>query len=92
MHRNVHFLFFYLTNKSNNDIMNISNERKGIKMASRMITQKTLFLNEKDYKTFLDFIFLISDLASNLDDKELDELQASIEQFVEKVDVEMEED
>lgn len=61
-------------------------------MAGRMITQKTLFLNEKDYKTFLDFTFLISDLASNLDDKELDELQASIEQFVEKVDIEMEED
>jgi hypothetical protein len=61
-------------------------------MANRMTTQKTLFLNEKDYKTFLDFSFLICDLANNLDNKELDKLHASIEQFVGEIDVEIEED
>ena len=61
-------------------------------MAGRMVTQKTLFLNEKDYNTFEDFTILICDLASYYDDKELDELQASIEQFVDSVDVEMEEE
>ena len=62
------------------------------KMASRITTQKTLFLNEKDYKTFLDFIFLMNELANNLDDADIDELQEAIEQFVAKVDVEMEEE
>ena len=61
-------------------------------MASRITTQTTLFLNEKDYKTFLDFIFLMNELANNLDDADIDELQEAIEQFVAKVDVEMEED
>ena len=61
-------------------------------MASRITTQKTLFLNEKDYKTFLDFIFLMNDLANNLDDADIDELQEAVELFVAKVDVEMEEE
>ena len=61
-------------------------------MASRITTQKTLFLNEKDYKTFLDFIFLMNDLANSLDDADIDELQEAVELFVAKVDVEMEED
>ena len=50
------------------------------RMASRITTQKTLFLNEKDYKTFLDFIFLMNELANNLDDADIDELQEAIEQ------------
>ena len=62
------------------------------RMAGRMITQKTLFLDEMDYHTFLDFIFLMTDLASNLNEEEIYELQEAIEQFVAKVDVEMEED
>jgi hypothetical protein len=61
-------------------------------MAGRMVTQKTLFLDEKDYRTFLDFTFLINDLASNLAEVEIDDLQEAIEQFVEKVNVEMEEE
>ena len=61
-------------------------------MAGRVETQKTLFLDDKDYNTFLDFIFLINDLTSNLDDAEIDELQEAVEQFVEKVEVVMEEE
>lgn len=61
-------------------------------MAGRIITQKTLFLDKENYNTFLDFSFLINDLASNLDEEEIDELQEAIEQFVAKVSVRMEED
>lgn len=61
-------------------------------MAGRMVTRKTLFLEEKDYKTFRDFTFLIDDLASNLAEVEIDDLQEAIEQFVEKVNVEKEEE
>lgn len=61
-------------------------------MAGRMITQKTLFLDKKDYKTFMDFTIIIADWASNLDDEDLDELQEALEQFIERVDVKMEED
>ena len=61
-------------------------------MAGRMVTQKTLFLDEKDFKTFQDFIFLISNLVSNLDEKEIDEFYEAFEQFVEKVEVVKEED
>ena len=61
-------------------------------MAGRMITQKTLFLDEKDYNTFMDFTFLIVDLVSNLDEEELDELQEALEQFVNRINVQMEED
>ena len=61
-------------------------------MAGRMVTQKTLFLDSKDFHTFLDFTFLIDDLARNLDDAELDELQEAIEQFVKNVNVIMEEE
>lgn len=57
-----------------------------------MVTQKTLFLDEKDYNTFLDFSFLINDLASNLDEEEIDEFYEAFEQFIDKVNVEMEED
>lgn len=59
------------------------------RMAGRMITQKTLFLDEMDYHTFLDFTFLMTDLASNLNDEEIDELQEAIERFAERVNVEM---
>ena len=62
------------------------------KMAGRIKTQKTLFLDEKDYNIFQDFIFLISDLASNLDEEEVDELYEATNIFIEKVDIEMEED
>ena len=61
-------------------------------MAGRMETQKTLFLDKKDYNTFMDFTFLIVDLVSNLDEEELDELQEAFEQFVNRVNVQMEED
>lgn len=61
-------------------------------MAGRMETQKTLFLDEKDYNTFMDFTFLIVDLVSNLDEEELDELQEALEQFVNRINVQMEED
>lgn len=61
-------------------------------MAGRMVTQKTLFLDEKDYNIFQDFIILMGDLASNLDDTDIDELQDSIEQFAARVCIEMEED
>lgn len=61
-------------------------------MAGRMETQKTLFLDKKDYNTFMDFTFLIVDLVSNLDEEELDELQEALEQFVNRVNVQIEED
>ena len=61
-------------------------------MAGRMVIQKTLFLDKKDYNTFIDFTFLIADLVSNLDEEELDELQEALEQFVNRVNVQMEED
>ena len=61
-------------------------------MAGRMVTQKTLFLDEKDYKIFLDFAFLIADLLSNLDDEDIDELQEAIDQFTDKVKVVKEEE
>ena len=67
-------------------------EERRIKMAGRMETQKTLFLDKKDYNTFMDFTFLIVDLVSNLDEEELDELQEALEQFVNRVNVQMEED
>lgn len=68
----------------------LSKKREVRTMAGRIVTQKTLFLDEKDYNIFVDFSFLITDLASNLDDKDIDELQEAIEQFVERINVEME--
>ena len=56
-------------------------------MAGRIETQKTLFLDNIDYHTFLDFIFLINDLASNLYDADIDELQEAVDQFVKKIDI-----
>ena len=61
-------------------------------MAGRMITQKTLFLDEKDYNIFQDFSCLINDLASNLDEEEIDELYEVFEKFVKKVNIKKEED
>lgn len=61
-------------------------------MAGRMIIQKTLFLDEKNYNIFQDFVLLLDNLASNLDEKEIDELYVAFEEFVEKVDVKVEED
>lgn len=57
------------------------------RMAGRMVTQKTLFLDEEDYNTFQDFIILINDLASNLDEEEVDELYAAIYVFIGKVEI-----
>lgn len=70
--------------------MVLKKKEEVITMAGRMITQKTLFLDEEDYNIFLDFVFLMTDLASNLDDENIDELQEAIEQFVERINVEME--
>lgn len=61
-------------------------------MAGRMVTQKTLFLDEKNYSIFQDFIFLIGDLASNLDEEEVDELYEAFEEFVKKVNIKIEEE
>ena len=61
-------------------------------MAGRIETKTTLFLDEKDYKTFMDFSFLLNDLASNLDNEYLDRLKESFTDFNYEVDVEMEED
>ena len=61
-------------------------------MASRIITQKTLFLDEEKYNTFIDFMFLIGDLASNLDDADIDELQEAFDDFTDKVTVKKEEE
>ena len=72
--------------------MNLSNEREELKMAGRIETKTTLFLDEKDYKTFIDFSFLLSDLASNLDNEYLDMLLESFTDFTDNVDVETEED
>lgn len=60
-------------------------------MAGRMVIQKTLFLDEKDYNTFENFSFLICDLASNLDDEDIDELLEVLESFNAKICIEMEE-
>ena len=61
-------------------------------MASRMATKKTLFLDEKDYNIFEDFMSLMCDLASNLDDEDIDELQEALEYFNAKIYIEQEED
>ena len=61
-------------------------------MAGRIETKTTLFLDEKDYKIFEDFSFLLSDLASNLDNEYLDELLESFTDFIDKVDVEEEDE
>lgn len=61
-------------------------------MANRMITQKTLFLDEEKYNTFIEFMFLINDLTSNLDDADIDELQEAFDHFTSKVTVKEEED
>ena len=61
-------------------------------MAGRMVTQKTLFLDEKDYNIFEDFTLLMCDLASNLDDEDIDELQEAIERFSAKIYFEQEDD
>ena len=61
-------------------------------MAGRMVTQKILFLDEKDYSIFQNFIFLINDLASNLDEEEVDILQEAIDYFITKVNIKKEED
>lgn len=53
---------------------------------------KTLFLNEKDYKTFLDFMHLINDLARNFDEVEIDELQEAVDNLVKNMAVKKEED
>lgn len=57
-----------------------------------MITQKTLFLDGESYSTFVDFTFLINDLASNLDDADLDELQEAFDYFTNKVIIKEEEE
>ena len=61
-------------------------------MANRIITQKTLFLDKEKYNTFIDFMFLIGDLASNLDDADIDELQEAFDYFTSNVTVKEEED
>jgi len=61
-------------------------------MAGRMVTQKTLFLDEKDYNTFEDFISLIEDLTSNLNDKDINELNDAFEEFIAKVFILIEEE
>ena len=61
-------------------------------MAGRIETKTTLFLDEKDYKIFKDFSFLLNDLASNLDNEYLDELLESFTDFIDKVDVEEEDE
>ena len=61
-------------------------------MAGRIITQKTLFLDEKDYNTFVDFTFLINDLTSNLDDEDIYEFQEAFDHFTSKVIIKEEED
>lgn len=61
-------------------------------MAGRIETKTILFLDEKSYKTFMHFAFLINDLASNLDNEYLDELLESFTDFTNKVDVEIEEE
>ena len=61
-------------------------------MAGRIETKTTLFLDKKDYKTFTDFSFLLSDLASNLDNEYLDRLLENFTDFTYEVDVEKEED
>lgn len=60
-------------------------------MAGRMTIQKTLFLNKKDYETFLDFKILICDLEG-LYDSDIDDLLGAVGQFIENVDVKLEED
>ena len=57
-----------------------------------MITQKTLFLDEKDYNTFVDFTFLINDLTSNLEDEDIYEFQEAFDHFTSKVKIKEEED
>lgn len=57
-----------------------------------MVTQKTLFLDEEKYNTFIEFMFLINDLASNLDDADIDELQEAFDCFTDKVTVKEEEE
>ena len=61
-------------------------------MAGRMITQKILFLDGEKYNIFIDFMFLINDLASNLDDTDIDELQEAFDYFTSKVTVKEEEE
>ena len=59
-------------------------------MAGRMVTQKTLFLDEIDYTVFEDFTFLINDLASNLDEEAINELQEALDTFTSYVEVKSE--
>ena len=59
---------------------------------ARMVTQKTLFLDEEKYNTFIEFMFLINDLASNLDDVDIDKLQEAFDDFTDKVTVKEEEE
>ena len=61
-------------------------------MARRIETKTTLFLDGKAYEIFARFSFLISDLASNLDNEYLDRLLESFTDFMYEVDVEMEEE
>lgn len=59
-------------------------------MAGRLL--KTLFLDKKDYKTFINFMHLINDLSRMFDEVELDELQDAIDCFIERVAVKKEEE
>lgn len=61
-------------------------------MARRIETKTTLFLNEKDYNTFINFSFLLNDLANDLNDEYIDILEANFLEFLNEVDVEMEEE
>ena len=60
-------------------------------MAGRIETKTTLFLDEKDYKIFEDFSFLLNDLARNLDNEYLDRLLKSFLDFIDEVDLEEDE-
>ena len=60
-------------------------------MIGRMITRKTLFLDEEKYSTFIDFGFLINDLSIDIDDEDIHKLQEAFNHFTSKVTVKEEE-
>lgn len=50
-------------------------------MAGRIVKEKTLFLDEREYNIFKDFDIVLGDLCGNLHDEDLEILLEAFEEF-----------
>ena len=54
-------------------------------MAGRIVKEKTLFLDEREYNIFKDFDIVLGDLCGNLHDEDLEILLEAFEEFTNNV-------